>query len=77
MVERPGILPPTGTPSGSVLARRLAAQNVMPHIYAEELDAALRRSVNHLLKTHKNIIPDCADLLSQAPGEISSDARSV
>lgn len=47
------------------------------HIYAEELDAALRRSVNHLLKTHKNIIPDCADLLSQAPGEISSDARSV
>lgn len=28
MVERPGILPPTGTPSGSVLARRLAAQNV-------------------------------------------------
>lgn len=33
--------------------------------------------MNHLLKTHKNIIPDCADLLSQAPGEISSDARSV
>ena len=33
--------------------------------------------MNHLLKTHKNIIPDCADLLSQALGEISSDARSV
>ena len=47
------------------------------HIYAEELDAAIRRSVNHLLKTHKSIIPDCADLLSQALGEISSDARSV
>ena len=47
------------------------------HIYVEELDTAIGRSVNHLLKIHKNIIPDCADLLSQAPGEISSDARSV
>ena len=47
------------------------------HIYAEELDTAIRRSMHHLLKIHKNIIPDCADLLSQAPGEISSDARSV
>ena len=47
------------------------------HIYAEELDTAIRRSMHHLLKIHKNIIPDCADLLSQAPEEISSDARSV
>ena len=47
------------------------------HIYAEELDNAIRRSMHHLLKTHQNIIPDCADLLSQATGEISSDARSV
>lgn len=47
------------------------------HIYAEELDTAIRRSMHHLLKIHKNIIPDCADLLSQTPGEISSDARSV
>ena len=47
------------------------------HMYAEELDTAIRRSMHHLLKTHKNIIPDCADLLSQATGEISSDARSV
>ena len=47
------------------------------HIYAEELDTAIRRSMHHLLKIHKNIIPDCADMLSQAPGEISSDARSV
>ena len=47
------------------------------HIYTEELDTAIRRSMYHLLKTHKNIIPDCADLLSQATGEISSDARSV
>lgn len=38
---------------------------------------AIRRSVHHLLKIHKNIIPDCADLLSQALEEISSDARSV
>lgn len=30
-----------------------------------------------LFTVYKNIIPDCADLLSQAPGEISSDARSV
>lgn len=45
------------------------------HIYVEELDTAIGRSVNHLLKIHKNIIPDCADLLSQAPGEISSDTR--
>ena len=47
------------------------------HMYAEELDTAIRRSMHHLLKIHKNIIPDCADLLSQATGEISSDARSV
>lgn len=47
------------------------------HIYAEELDTAIRRSMHHLLKTHQIIIPDCADLLSQAPGEISSNARSV
>lgn len=47
------------------------------HIYAEELDNAIHRSMHHLLKTHQNIIPDCAALLSQAPGEISSDARSV
>ena len=47
------------------------------HIYAEELDTAIRRSMHHLLKTHQNIIPDCADLLSQALEEISSDARSV
>ena len=33
--------------------------------------------MHHLLKIHKNIIPDCADLLSQALGEISSDTRSV
>ena len=46
-------------------------------MYAEELDTAIRRSMHHLLKTHKKIIPDCADLLSQAPGEISSNARSV
>ena len=47
------------------------------HIYAEELDTAIRRSMHHLLKTHQNIIPDCVDVLSQALGEISSDARSV
>ena len=47
------------------------------HIYAEELDTAIHRSMHHLLKIHKNIIPDCADLLSQALGEILSDARSV
>ena len=47
------------------------------HIYTEELDNAICRSMHHLLKIHKNIIPDCADLLSQTPGEISSDARSV
>lgn len=47
------------------------------HIYAEELDTAICRSMHHLLKTHQNIIPDCADLLSQALEEISSDARSV
>ena len=47
------------------------------HIYAEELDTAIHRSMHHLLKIHKNIIPDCADLFSQALGEISSDARSV
>lgn len=47
------------------------------HIYAEELDAAIRQSMHHLLKIHQNIIPDCADLLSQTLGEISSDARSV
>lgn len=47
------------------------------HIYAEELDTAIHRSMHHLLKIHKNIIPDCADLLSQATGEISSDARPV
>ena len=29
------------------------------------------------MKTHKNIIPDCADMLSQTPGEILSDAQSV
>ena len=33
--------------------------------------------MHHLLKTHHNIIPDCVDVLSQALGEISSDARSV
>ena len=47
------------------------------HIYAEELDTAIRRSMHHLLKAHKNIIPDCADLLLQTFGEISSDAQSV
>ena len=47
------------------------------HIYTEELDTSIRRSMHHLLKTHQNIIPDCADMLSQALGEISSDARSV
>lgn len=47
------------------------------HIYAEELDTAIRRSMHHLLKIHQNIIPDCADLLSQALEEISLDARSV
>ena len=47
------------------------------HIYTEELDTAIRRSMHHLLKTHQNIIPDCVDVLSQALGEISSDARSV
>ena len=47
------------------------------HIYAEELHTAIRQSMHHLMKTHKNIIPDCADMLSQTPGEISSDARSV
>ena len=47
------------------------------HIYTEELDTAIRRSMHHLLKTHQNIIPDCADMLSQALREISSDARSV
>lgn len=47
------------------------------HIYVEELDTAIRRSMNHLLKAHKNIIPDCADLLLQTFGEISSDAWSV
>ena len=60
------------------MARRLAAQNVKCRpIYAEELDTAIRRSMHHLLKTHQNIIPDCADMLSQALREISSDARSV
>lgn len=47
------------------------------HIYAEELHTAIRQSMHHLMKTHKNIIPDCADMLSQTPGEILSDARSV
>jgi len=34
------------------------------HIYAEKLNAAICRSVHHLLKTRENIIPDCAELLS-------------
>ncbi len=47
------------------------------HIYAEELNAAICRSMHHLLKTHENIIPDCAELLSQTLGEILSYAQSV
>lgn len=47
------------------------------HIYVEELDTAVRNSMQHLLQTHKHIIADCADLLEQTLGAISAEARSA
>lgn len=47
------------------------------HIYAEELDTAVRNSMQRLLQTHKHIIADCADLLEQTLGAISAEARSA
>ncbi len=47
------------------------------HIYAEELDTAVRRSMRHLLKTHNHILTDCAELLGQAIDGITKDAQSA
>lgn len=47
------------------------------HIYVEELDTAVRNSMQRLLQTHKHIIADCADLLEQTLGAISAEARSA
>lgn len=47
------------------------------HIYAEELDTAVRNSMQRLLQTHKHIIADCADLLEQTLGNVSIEARSA
>ncbi len=47
------------------------------HIYAGELDIAVRRSMRHLLKTHNHILTDCADLLGQTMGDITKDAQST
>lgn len=47
------------------------------HIYAEELDTAVRSSMQHLLQTHKHIIADCADLLEQTLGDVPIEARSA
>lgn len=45
------------------------------HIYAEELDTAVRNSMQRLLQTHKHIIADCADLLEQTLGAVPAKAR--
>ncbi len=47
------------------------------HIYARELDSAVRRSVSNLLKKYNNILADCADLLEQTLGSITKDAQSA
>lgn len=47
------------------------------HIYAKELDTAVRSSLQHLLQTHKHIIADCADLLEQTLGNVPIEARSA
>ena len=47
------------------------------HIYAEELDTAVRNSMQRLLQTHKHIIADCADLLEQTLGAVPAEARSA
>lgn len=45
------------------------------HIYAEELDTAVRNSMQRLLQAHKHIIADCADLLEQTLGAVPAKAR--
>lgn len=47
------------------------------HIYVEELDTAVRNSMQRLLQTHKHIIADCADLLEQTLGAVPAEARSA
>lgn len=47
------------------------------HIYAGELDAAVRKAMLHLVKTHRDIVSDCANLLEQALGYITPDAQSA
>ncbi len=47
------------------------------HIYEKELDTAIRRSLRHLLKTHREITPDCAELLDQTLGGTTEDAQSA
>lgn len=47
------------------------------HIYAKELDTAVRNSMQRLLQTHKHIIADCADLLEQTLGAVPAEAKSA
>ncbi len=47
------------------------------HIYAGELDTAVHRAICHLMKSHKNIVSDCACLLEQTLGYITPDAQSA
>lgn len=45
------------------------------HIYADELDTAIRRAMLHLMKAHKDIMTECAGLLEHTLGCITPDAQ--
>ncbi len=47
------------------------------HIYADELDTAVRQAMHHLMKAHRGIVSDCASLLEQILGYITPDAQST
>lgn len=47
------------------------------HIYAGELDTAIRRAILHLMKAYRDIMSDCSSLLEQTLGHITPDAQSA
>ena len=47
------------------------------HIYADELDTAVRRAMLHLMKAHKDVMAECAGLLEHTLRCITPDAQST
>ena len=47
------------------------------HVYAVQLDAAVRRAMWHLMKTYTGCLAECASLLDNTLGCITADAQSA